>query len=118
MGYTPQFKNVEEKFPSVAVRAPVPTSGRVNSFVATAQDGTLDDNWVLWLRLPGRKKSIRATLALEVLDVFVGQLDIALAVSGSQHMLAGMAGDDDCVCTSLELKSKLRTATPPRRRAA
>jgi hypothetical protein len=50
---------------------------------------------VLWLRLPGRKKSIRAALALEVLDVFVGQLDIALAVSGSQHMLAGMAIDDD-----------------------
>jgi hypothetical protein len=33
-----------------------------------------------WLRLPGRKKSIRATLALEVLDVFVGKLDIALCV--------------------------------------
>src|SRR5262249_29522926 len=32
---------------------------------------------------------------LEVLDVFVGKLDIALAVSGSQHMLAGMAIDDD-----------------------
>jgi hypothetical protein len=59
---------------------------------------------VLWLRLSGRKESIRATLALEVLDVFVGQLDVALAVSGSQHMLAGMAIDDMmCVCTSLEL---------------
>src|SRR5262249_54080354 len=37
------------------------TSGCVQSFVATAQDRTLDDNWVLWLRLPGWKVSIRAT---------------------------------------------------------
>src|SRR5262249_39604663 len=50
---------------------------------------------MLWLRLPGWKESIRAALALEVLDVFVGQLDIALAVSGPQHMVAGMAIVDD-----------------------
>jgi hypothetical protein len=60
---------------------------------------------MLWLRLPGRKKSIRAALALEVLDVFVGQLDIALAVSGSQHILARMAIDDDAAAIAAAAKS-------------
>src|SRR5262249_34238553 len=71
------------------------TSGRVKSFGATAQDRTLDDNWVLWLRLPRRKKPIRSPLALEALGVFIEQLDIVLALSGPQHVLAGEAIDDD-----------------------